>query len=319
MMNADAENTPAAFRSKAADTRIRFCLARVDPNGRATSGIIRKSTSLDYFSTDESIKFSSGGGADAWDSKRYLNIWVCNMFGRSLGYATTPGGPAEKDGVVINWDVFGTTGAVRAPFDKGRTTTHEVGHWLGLRHIWGDEICGDDGVDDTPPQKSYNYFCPVFPKISNCSSNGWGDMFMNFMDLTDDGCMSMFTTGQKIKMRSVFASNGARNDLLNSVVCDSSFATGGPLPEDTVIHEKKEPTVTVYPNPMTNELRINAENNYELKGKNCTLFSIQGKKVYGQILTGQKVQINIAFLPAGVYILQLGDGREKKIFKLIKH
>src|SRR5664279_2917617 len=139
-LNADTINTPEPFKKIAADTRIVFCLAKVDPNGRYTSGIIHKYTKEALFLSDDEMKFSSGGGDDAWDSKKYLNIWVCNLFGRTLGYAVMPGGPAEKDGVVIQYTAFGTLGTAVAPFNKGRTTTHEIGHWLGLRHLWGDAL-----------------------------------------------------------------------------------------------------------------------------------------------------------------------------------
>ncbi|RZM06713.1 MAG: hypothetical protein EOO88_52935 [Pedobacter sp.] len=142
--------------------------------GHSFSGIIHKQTSVESFMSD-AMKYSNAGGDDAWDSRRYLNIWVCNMFGRSLGFATMPGGDPAKDGVVINFDVFGTIGSLRPSFDKGRTATHEIGHWLGLKHLWGDDDCGSDDVDDTPPQRSYNFYCPSFPHTTVCSVNGNGD------------------------------------------------------------------------------------------------------------------------------------------------
>ena len=319
MLNADAIGIPSVFKSSSADTRIKFCLAQVDPKGRSTKGMVRKYTSKEFFVGDDAMKFSSAGGDDAWDPKQYLNIWVCNMFGRSLGYATIPGTPAQKDGLVINWDVFGTTGVVRAPFNLGRTTTHEVGHWLGLKHIWGDDICGNDGIDDTPPQKSYNYYCPTFPKLSNCSVNGNGDMFMNYMDLTNDACMHMFTNGQKTKMRSLFSLNGYRNSFLNSFQCDSSLATAGPLPEDTVATIKASPAVTIYPNPVSDKLNIISQNGFVLEGKNCSVYNIQGKKVYDQKITSQKVVADLSAINPGVYFLKIGDGADKKMFKIIKY
>src|SRR5690606_8332747 len=136
------------FKKVAADTRIEFCLAKVDPDGRATTGIVRTFTKKTQFMADDEVKFSSKGGSDAWDATKYLNIWVCNLFGRTLGYAVLPGGPLERDGVVMKYNVFGTTGAVSAPYNKGRTATHEIGHWLGLQHLWGSEVCGSDGIDD---------------------------------------------------------------------------------------------------------------------------------------------------------------------------
>ena len=317
-MNMDAANTPAVFRSAATDTRIRFCLAQVDPTGHSTKGIVRKYTSNDFFQGDDGMKYSLAGGDNAWDSKKYLNIWVCTLFGRSLGYATIPGGPADKDGVVINYDVFGSTGFLRPPYDKGRTATHEVGHWLGLKHLWGDTNCGSDDVNDTPSQLSYNFHCPSFPHITSCSPNGNGDMFMNFMDFTDDVCMNMFTTGQKMKMRAMFALGGSRNSFLNSFACDSSLATGGPLPEDTLVIEKPKPDVQIFPNPVQNVLNILPVNEFELVGKNCEIFNIQGKKLLLQTFTSNKGQINLSALQPGVYILKIGIGADRKIRKIIK-
>jgi len=320
MLNEDAVNVPAAFKTRAADSKIMFCLAQVDPNGRSTTGIIRKQTSKEYFLGDDGMKFSISGGDDAWDPTHYLNIWVCNMFGRSLGYSTVPGAPADKDGVVINWNVFGTTGIVKAPFNKGRTTTHEVAHWLGLKHIWGDDTCGNDDVDDTPSQKSYNFYCPVFPKVSNCSTDGDGDMYMNYMDLTDDACMNMFSNGQKIKMRSLFALNGSRNSFLNSFQCDSSLATGGPLPLDTIADVKSKPPVSlqVFPNPVKNQLNIISQYDVLPDGLNCSIYDVQGKKVYELKLRLQKTQFDVSFLSPGVYFLKTGEGPAKKMFKIIK-
>jgi hypothetical protein len=317
-LNADAVNTPEAFRSDAADARIMFCLAQVDPTGRASRGIVRKYTTVEYFMGDDGMKYTAAGGDDAWDSRKYLNIWVCNMFGRSLGYATAPGGPADKDGVVINFDVFGTVGTLRAPFDKGRTATHEVGHWLGLQHLWGDVSCGSDGVDDTPRQLSYNYNCPSFPHTTSCSENGNGDMFMNFMDYTNDVCMNMFTYGQKSKMRSLFANGGARNSFLNSFACDSSLASGAPLPDDTLVVAKPAGDLQVYPNPVQQQLNIVPINGFELTGKTAVIYNMSGVKLLQQTMTSAKEMMNLSNLLPGVYILKIGNGGDKKIYKIIK-
>jgi hypothetical protein len=317
-LNADAVNTPAAFRSVAADARIMFCLAQVDPQGRPTKGIIRKYTTATSFQSEDRMKFTAAGGDDAWDSKKYLNIWVCNLFGRSLGYATPPGGQADKDGVVINFDVFGTVGNLRAPFTKGRTATHEVGHWLGLRHLWGDESCGSDEVDDTPQQTNYNFNCPSFPHVSSCSPNANGDMFMNFMDFTDDACMNMFTNGQKKKMRSLFALNASRNSFLNSFACDSSLATGAPVPDDTIPVVKPAPSIQVYPNPVQQFLSIKGLNGYMLEGKSVTVFSSAGVKKVQRTLVSENDKINLSALPSGIYFLVVGDGANRRTLKLVK-
>ncbi len=317
-LNSDATSTPNAFLNVAADTRIMFCLAQVDPRGRPTNGIIRRYTDKPHFLGDDAMKFTAAGGDDAWDSKKYLNIWVCNMFGRSLGYATPPGGQADKDGVVINFDVFGTVGNLRAPFNKGRTATHEVGHWMGLKHLWGDDNCGSDDVADTPPQANYNFNCPTFPHLSACSINPSGDMFMNFMDFTNDDCMNMFTNGQKIKMRGMFAINRARNSFLNSFACDSSFASGAPLPNDTLPEAKLAADVKIFPNPVQQYLTIVPLNGYELSGKVISIYNTAGARIMQQKINNSNDKLNMSTLPAGIYILVIGEGNTKKTIKLIK-
>ncbi|MDX1913439.1 MAG: M43 family zinc metalloprotease [Saprospiraceae bacterium] len=218
--NADAGNTPAGFLGVAADCEINFCMAKQDPNGAATNGIQRRQTTVNGFSTDDRVKFFAQGGLDIWDRNKYLNIWVCNLSGGLLGYAQFPGGPANTDGVVCDYAYFGTIGST-PPFNLGRTATHEVGHWLNCFHIWGDDgtsCTGSDNVSDTPNQADEHYGCPTFPQIS-CSNGPNGDMFMNYMDYTDDGCMNVFTTGQKNRMQALFAAGGARNALVSSPGC----------------------------------------------------------------------------------------------------
>ena len=316
-LNADTISTPAPFKSVAADARIVFCLAKVDPNGRYTSGIIHKHTTSDLFLSDDEMKFSSSGGDDAWDSKKYLNIWVCNLFGRTLGYAVMPGGPTEKDGVVIQYTAFGTLGTAAAPFNKGRTATHEIGHWLGLRHLWGDAECGDDGIADTPPQETSNSNCASFPHLSSCSINSYGDMFMDFMDFTDDACMNMFTQGQKNEMRSLFAVGNSRNSFLNSSVCDSSLAQGGPLPTDSTTTTDNI-TISVYPNPFSNQVTISCKNETDINGKTVKIYDVTGKLFIVQIIKAQKTLINVSNLPSGMYFLKVEGGNAPKVFKLIK-
>ncbi|MCB0516023.1 MAG: M43 family zinc metalloprotease [Chitinophagales bacterium] len=221
-LNADASQTPSAFTGVAADTEIEFCLATIDPSGNPTTGIHRVATSTSTFSTNDNVKFTSSGGTDAWNSSQYLNIWICDLGSSLLGYAQFPGGPASTDGVVIHYKYTGNTGQATAPFNKGRTATHEVGHYLNLYHIWGDDgtsCTGSDSVADTPNQADENYGCPTHPSPS-CSNSG--DMFMNYMDYTDDACMNMFTAGQKTRIQSLFASGGARVSLLSSPACSSS-------------------------------------------------------------------------------------------------
>lgn len=318
LLNGDKSMVPAAFKSLAADSRIMFCLAKVDPDGRSTSGIDRKYVAKDYFRADDDIKNPAVGGVKAWDSERYLNIWVCNLFGRALGYATPPGGDLAKDGVVIKFDVFGTKGYLRGDFNKGRTATHEVAHWMGLKHIWGDDDCGDDGVDDTPRQRSYNFNCPSFPRYTPCSPNANGDMYMNYMDLTSDACMNMFTYGQKNKMRAMFALGGLRNSILRSYQCDASLATAGPLPQDTIPVVAPADNISVYPNPVVDYLNIHSKELQTLKGKVAIILSTAGKPLFQQVLQSSDEKIKLGHLPAGIYLLSIGDEMGKKNFKIIK-
>ena len=314
--NADTVNTPWPFKGVAADTKISFCLAKVDPNGYTTSGIIHKHTSQTLFLSDDEMKFSSSGGDDGWDSHRYLNIWVCNLFGNTLGYAVMPGGPAERDGIVIQYTCFGTIGTVRAPYNKGRTATHEVGHWLGLRHLWGDAVCGDDGIADTPPQEASTSGCPSFPQLSSCSINSYGNMFMNYMDFTDDACMNMFTKDQAGEMRSLFALGNVRNSILSSVVCDSALAKG-PDPADSAT-TSGDIKISVYPNPFNDHFTIHSSDSKSLNGGKIKVYDVMGKLFIQQTISSSDIKINTSNLPSGVYVLKVEALNTSRVFKLVK-
>lgn len=217
--NADSSSVPAVFAPLVADARIEFALATIDPNGNVTNGITRTRTQTTGFTDDDAVKSVATGGADPWPSDKYLNIWVCPMAGSLIGYAQFPGGPAATDGVVIRHTAFGTNGTAIAPFNLGRTATHEVGHWLNLHHIWGDDgtgCAGDDFVADTPNQGSENYGTPTFPHVS-CNNGPNGDMFMNYMDYVDDVSMCMFTAGQVTRMQATL--DGLRSAIGTSISC----------------------------------------------------------------------------------------------------
>jgi Pregnancy-associated plasma protein-A len=217
--NADVSTVPAPFAPLAADARIVFELATHDPHGASTNGVTRTQTAVASFTDDNKVKSAATGGADAWPRDQYLNLWVCQLGGGLLGYAQFPGSPAATDGVVILHTAFGTTGTAAAPFNLGRTATHEIGHWLNLLHIWGDDgggCSGTDAVADTPNQGGPNFHVPTFPTVS-CSNGPNGDMFMNYMDYVDDVAMVMFTTGQVSRMQA--ALDGPRNSIGTSVSC----------------------------------------------------------------------------------------------------
>lgn len=201
--NSDYSLTPSIFQNvRSGAINVRFVLDQV----------IRKSTTKSSWRTNDAMKSASKGGIDASSPTTKLNMWVCNLSGGILGYAQFPGGAAATDGVVIDDNAFGSTGTVSAPYDKGRTATHEIGHWMNLRHIWGDATCGNDQVGDTPLHNTANYGCPTYPHLSTCTGTPV-EMTMNYMDYTDDACMYMFTAGQKTRMQAIFASGGSRNSF----------------------------------------------------------------------------------------------------------
>ncbi len=204
--NADAANVPDPWKGLVADSKIAFQLAKKDPAGKRTDGIVRVQTDRTSFGTGDDVKRSGKGGSTAWPSTAYLNIWVCSLGGGLLGYAQFPGGPKATDGVVVLNSAVGTEGTAAAPFDKGRTLTHEIGHWLNLRHIWGDTLdcSGGDRVPDTPNCEGPNFGEPTFPVIT-CSNGPNGGMFMNYMDYVDDAAMFMFTAGQVSRMSACLA------------------------------------------------------------------------------------------------------------------
>jgi Pregnancy-associated plasma protein-A len=201
--NSDKSQTPAPWQGLVTDTRVKFSLVKV----------VRVKTDVDGFSHDDGVKRASTGGVAPFNPTTHMNIWVCALTGGLLGYAQFPGGPSSTDGVVINYRAFGTMGTAQAPFNKGRTATHEVGHYFNLRHIWADtpDCGGSDNVADTPNCAGPNFGTPTWPKVS-CNNGPNGDMFMNYMDYTDDAAMFMFTTQQVLRMRTALET--ARTGLM---------------------------------------------------------------------------------------------------------
>lgn len=312
--NNDTTLIPAAFAPLSSDCRIQFALATSDPTGRTTNGIVRIKTNRSTWNQDDQMKFSVSGGSDAWDSRSYLNIWVCNLTKTILGYSTFPGAAPEKDGVVIRTDVFGINRNNHTTYNKGRTTTHEVGHWLNLKHLWGDTDCGDDGVADTPPQKTYNSGCPSFPQISakSCNPLSTGDMFMNFMDFTDDGCMHMFTAGQKERIHRLFEPSGARESLVYSKGLHIVSEQTAPSASNTDGNFK----LILSPNPANAYTTLRLSNQTLPQGCTYSIYDLTGRPVIQAQLTGNT--ISTKQLPSGIYLLKLRMGGQLLVTKLVK-
>ena len=302
--NADTVNTPERFRHLAADVAVEFYLATADPFGRATTGIVRKYTSIGTWLYNDKIKFSATNGDDAWDNKSYLNIWVGNLV-TGAGYSSAPGSDAARDGIVINTSVFGTIGR-GGNYSMGRGAVHETGHWLGLKHIWGDAECGDDGITDTPPQSAYTLGCPTGFR-SSCSNGTTGDMYMNYMDYTADACMNLFTLEQKKKMRACFTEGGTRASLLQSKGLQKPWSEGAASSEST------SGSALVYPNPATSEITLALGT--EHLGKTMQIFGVNGAVVQSLRVTTALQKINLAPYKPGTYFIK-GDGILLKFIKL---
>ena len=200
--NSDYNTANNPYSSVRANVGISFVLDQV----------IRKSTTKSSWGTNDVMKNAKRGGIAATSPTTKLNIWVCTIGGGILGYAQFPGGSSSTDGVVLDSKYTGDTGTATYPFNLGRTATHEVGHWMNLRHIWGDATCGNDQVADTPVHNTANYGVPAEGHRSTCTGTPL-EMYMNYMDYTDDRGMYMFSLGQKSRMDAIFVSGGARNSF----------------------------------------------------------------------------------------------------------
>ena len=272
--NSDASQTPNEFLNIAADCNISFCLAQRTIENDSTSGITYTQTSINSFSLyDNRIFHDSLGGKTIWNPNHYLNIYVCDL-NSALGFSSFPGSSENRDAVVIDFEHFGTID-INPPFNKGRTATHEVGHWLNLLHIWGDGNCGSDQVDDTPVQELENYGCPNHPSPS---CNNTGDMFMNFMDYTNDGCMNLFTNGQKERMHATL--NTARQSIGNTYFCDSPYEDIGIeeaiYPTTNTIHCGNEIDISISIANFSEKVVNNAIINYSVNDQSAQSFEWSG-------------------------------------------
>ncbi|MCB9285066.1 MAG: T9SS type A sorting domain-containing protein [Lewinellaceae bacterium] len=292
--NSNLDIVPPIFQNLIADVGIEFCLAAQDPEGKFTTGITRQATAKDNIGIDTDVHYTDKGGADAWDPLHYLNIWVADMGDNIVGRATFPGeAPLAEDGVVIDPRYFGTTGLAAGsdPYHLGRTTVHEIGHYLNLLHPWGSALpdcAGDDGVLDTPQtDEDYLLECPTTLQAS-CGSL---DMYTNFMYYTNDACLAQFTPGQKVRILATLA--GPRLGLTLSAGCLPSAVGAKAVPEFSL---------SIRPNPSAGQVV------FELLGKEgqdgrLQIFDSVGKVLYEEkISTGQVRSLKVpAQWADGVY------------------
>lgn len=333
--NQDILNVPAAFRGVSADPLIQFCLAQQEPNGKTTNGITRhlQPSQSEYNQLSVPIEFQCLNRntleviikpVTIWDRDKYLNLWVsdmqekgCNNQSTTLGYAQFPGQksnsdnlhPELTDGVWISYNVFGKVGNLNSSYNLGRTTTHEVGHWLNLKHIWGDEaVCtADDEVVDTPQQTTESYGCNVFPKGDDCSLSYPGIMFQNYMDYSNDNCLALFTYGQVARMDATLFNQ--RASLLTSVGC---------TPSTLGLNEYGNlENIVVYPNPTFSKVFFdNTNSNF----KEVTIYNYLGQEVTKNSFNNaeRNQEIDMSSLAKGVYILKFKNALITKNVKITK-
>ena len=310
LMNADSLTPTHPFWQYQSDVYIEFCLARQTPGGQPSTGIERIYGGLDWDMTDcnQYLKPQT-----YWDPGRFLNLWTVDWGGANedlLGFAQFPGGANNTDGVVIGYSYFGYRGNVTAPYDYGRTATHEIGHWLGLRHIWGDATCGDDLISDTPEQEMDNSNCPSFPHnaFNLCGTGANGEMFMNYMDYVDDRCMVMFTNQQSIRMNSALSVQ--RNSLISSNGC----STPNPGIDENIAFGEN---ISVYPNPSTGTVKILAKE-LSTGSLDIVVTDISGRQVKTIYLENLHLNtdLDLSDLNNGTYLLQFSHKGLKTIKKV---
>lgn len=316
--------TQTGLSSLAADCEINFCAAKVSPTGTvlAEPGIDRIQCSTKGWTNpphtdtyiDATIKPNS-----IWDPTKYLNIWIVYMNDGTLGYAQFPtvpsastptigdmngwGSGANTDGVVFDYRYIGNMGTATSPYNKGRTAVHEIGHWLGLWHIWGDDgnsCSGTDYVTDTPNQASENYTCPTTNgavRTDACTSTSPGVNYQNFMDYSDDKCMVMFTAGQKARIQACMQYCIRRSSLATSTVCS--------------VTDVKEATYSltteVYPNPTSGDVYVTV-NTLNQQDYTISVLNTLGQtvtEIKKSQSTGGTTKINLQDLPHGVYFVNV--------------
>ncbi|RZJ31807.1 MAG: T9SS type A sorting domain-containing protein [Flavobacterium sp.] len=296
---------PAPFQSFGADMEIMFCKATQTPTGATTTGITRKQVANSFVFEDN---YYTSSGEPAWNQAKYLNIWIGRFSDSSLlGFAFLPSEAGQPwDGLCIGDQYFGNTGTATAPYNKGRTATHEIGHYFGLDHPWGDGNCdGDDFVADTPATSEPYFDCQSYPNNDyTCVPSASGAMYMNYMDYVPDACMAFFTSGQKAVMQATLA--GPRSSLLTSNGCSS-------LGLDQVAAVRG---IAVYPNPVSQYFMITSP--FTAVDK-VEVFNANGQLVKTQALTDLNNKIYIDEFQSGVYYLRIyNQGTFLKSDKVVK-
>ncbi len=313
--NKDYNNYDAGYGAVKGDANIQFCLVEAK----------HVKTNRKSFVFNDGVKKTRQGGDDAIDPMHTLNIWVCNLGQNLLGYAQFPGGPPETFGIVILYSAFGRGSQYNllSAYNLGRTATHEIGHCLGLRHIWGDATCGNDFVDDTPLHNAANFGCPGEGHRSTCTGTPL-EMWMDYMDYTDDRCMYFFSDGQVARADFFIDTDPQLQSIITSTAC-----TAGPGNNTIVTSGGGSATISsrvvkgefaVYPSLTKGQ--INIDMNAARSGAIAVnIYNQAGALVMKQqisVVEGMNTKtMDLSRLQNGVYILQLNQDNLKAVKKLI--
>ncbi|WP_245859741.1 M43 family zinc metalloprotease [Spirosoma aerolatum] len=312
--------TPGAVNASGSDTGIEFFLAQTDPQGQPTNGITRhyypQQTSFQAYSLSDALTLSQ---IVDWPSDRYLNIWVTTLSGNYLGYTQFPtaadtlvGLPTDADdrldGSIIDYQYFGrqTGTATSRYYGYGRTATHEIGHWLGLIHTWGDSDCGDDYVADTPPCEGPNQTLYCTPIYSSCKGIQTRNLIEDYMDYSPDQCMSLFTPDQIQRMRAVLQLSPRRARLFQTV---------------TPLTGTDQLTVTLSPNPVLTETTVSVQFT-GTEPLTVTLLDEWGRPVRNWTYTAiasTRLNLPVSGLPAGLYVVRVSTSQQTRSSRMLVH
>lgn len=288
---------------------IDFCFAEIKINKKKSPAILYHDSTVDKWTAEKPPAMSSSISAASLDPSKYLNIWICDLVDTLSGYAQMPGWNDGTDGIVIDYQYFGGS-PIASKYQQGKTLTHLVGNYLGLYPLWGRGNCEDDFVSDTPIHNSPNFTCPGYKHVSTCEGNPV-EMTMNFMDNTNDECMSMFTLGQMVRMHAVLSKDGPRGDLIqgkskcsNSKSLDDDYIEID-IPIDELLSFK------LLPNPVTDQLLIQIKSPEE-SNINIKIYNHSGQLIQEEQFLSHQGRNNRSFdvgqLAAGVYYVQVAQG-----------